>query len=109
MTTKKIVLAPQDTIELFEATAREFFRDVLDQNFNECLVTDESHLSDWSSCGMSDYLADKTASLEELYAAWDIWMLAELKARFELDYSTTAVPFVQLFRDIEVFKARRIQ
>ncbi len=109
MTKQKIVLALQDTIELFEATAREFFRDILDQNFDECLVTDESYLSDWSSCGMPDAEADTAGSLKDLYAAWDLWVLAEIKARFDLEYTTTALSLVQVFRDIESFKSRRVQ
>lgn len=104
---KDIELAPQDHVELYDDTARLFFRDVLDMDFDECLVTDESHLSDFSSCGMPDELADKTANLKELYAAWDVWVLGELRSRYGLDYPSTAVPLVALFRDIEQHLERR--
>jgi hypothetical protein len=62
MTEKKITVAPQDHVELYENTARRFFREVLDCNFDDCLITDESYLSDFSSCGMPDELADATSS-----------------------------------------------
>lgn len=104
---KDVKLAPQDHVELYEDTARVFFRDVLDMDFDECLVTDESRLSDFSSCGMPDELADKTTSLKELYAAWDVWALAELRSRYGLDYPSTAMPLVALFRDIEQHLVRR--
>ena len=38
--TKKVTLAEQDRIDLYEATATEFFRSVLDMDYSECLVTD---------------------------------------------------------------------
>lgn len=104
---KDIKLAPQDHVELYDDTARLFFREVLDMDFGECLVTDESRLSDFSSCGMPDELADTTTSLKELHAAWDVWALAELRSRYGLEYPSTSLPLVTLFRDIEQYLARR--
>lgn len=110
MTDKTVTFAAQDEIELYEVTARRFLRDVLDMDFDECLITDESYLSDFSSCGMPDELADQVkGGLKELYAAWDIWVLGELRSRFGLDYQTTAMPLVALFRDLEQFWARQVQ
>jgi phage/plasmid-associated DNA primase len=103
----KLVLAPQDHIELYEDTAREFFRDVLDLNYDECLVTDETHLSDFSSCGLPDDVPETEGGLKGLYAAWDKWVLAELKQRYDLDYATTAVPLLTVLHDVEAAKARR--
>lgn len=54
MEDKKVTFAAQDHIELYEETARRFFREVLDMDSTECLITDESYLSDFSSCGMPD-------------------------------------------------------
>jgi hypothetical protein len=104
---KGVKLASQAHIELYEQTARQFFRYVLDLDFGECLVTDESCLSDFSSCGIPDELADKATSLKELRAAWDAWVLAELRTRYGLDYPSTGIPLVALFRDIEHHLARR--
>lgn len=101
MEEKKVTFAPQDHIDLYEETARRFVREVLDMSSDECLLTDESYLSDFSSCGMPDELADKTSSLKELYAAWDVWVLGELKSRYGLEYASTAMPLLELFRDLE--------
>ena len=49
---KKVVLADQDRAELYYGTVREFFRKVLDMDYDECVVTDESRLGDFSSCGL---------------------------------------------------------
>jgi len=107
MTEKKITVAPQDHVDLYEHTARRFFREVLDYSFDDCLITDESWLSDFSSCGMPDELADATSSLKELYAAWDVWVLNELRTCYGLEYTTTAVPLLKVFHDLEAFWARQ--
>jgi uncharacterized protein YcaQ len=107
MIDKKTTVAPQDHVELYENTARRFFREVLDTSFDDCLITDESWLSDFSSCGMPDELADTTLSLKELYAAWDVWVLNELRTRYGLEYTTTAIPLLRVFGDIEAFWTRQ--
>ena len=107
MTEKKITVASQDHIELYESTARRFFREVLDYDFDDCLITDESTLSDFSSCGLPEELADTAPSLKALYAIWDEWVLNELRTRYALEYTTTAVPLLRVFCDIEAFWTRQ--
>ena len=48
---KKVVIAAQERIDDFQHTAIEFFRGVLGMDYCECIVTDESRLSDFASCG----------------------------------------------------------
>ncbi|MBE0593887.1 MAG: hypothetical protein IH616_15960 [Gemmatimonadales bacterium] len=107
MSGKTFEFAPQDHIELYEETARRFLREVLDLNANECAISDESHLSDFSSCGLPDGIAETAGSLDELYATWDAWVLGELKARYGLEYTTTAMPLLTLFRDLEQYWRQR--
>ena len=107
MTEKKITVAPQDQVELYEETARRFFREVLDYRFDDCLITDESWLRDFSSCGLPDELADTAPNLKALYAVWDVWVLNELRTRYGLEYTTTAVPLLNIFRDLEAFWTRQ--
>jgi hypothetical protein len=57
MAEKKVEFASQDHIELYEETARRFLCEVLDMDAGECILSDESHLSDFSSCGMPDEVA----------------------------------------------------
>ena len=109
MTTKRVTLADQDRIDLYEATATEFFRSVLDMDYGECLVTDESRLSDFSSCGMPDELADATTGLQELYAAWRVWVVPVIKDRYGLDDVVPSILLVDLFERIEQQGARRVQ
>ena len=51
---KKVVIAAQERIDDFECTAVEFFRAVLGMDYGECIVTDESRLSDFASCGLPE-------------------------------------------------------
>ena len=107
--TKKVTLADQDRIDLYEDTATEFFRSVLDMDCSDCLVTDESRLSDFSSCGMPDELADATTGLQELYAAWRVWVVPVIKDRYGLDDVVPSILLVDLFERIEQQGARRVQ
>lgn len=109
MVEKTVTFASQDHVDLYEETSRRFFREMLDMDAGECFITDESYLSDFSSCGMPDEVADKTATLAELYSAWDVWVLSELRSRYGLTYETTAVPLLALFRDLEEVWGRRQQ
>ena len=45
---KTVVIAAQERIDDFERTAAEFFRAVLGMDYSECIVTDESRLSDFA-------------------------------------------------------------
>lgn len=43
----KFVLAPTARIDRFQDFAREFFSEILETSFDDCLVTDESDLRDF--------------------------------------------------------------
>ncbi len=108
---KKIVLADQARIESYEDTAREFFRSVLDMDYDECVVTDESRLSDFSSCGLPDGLGDDAKGLKELYAVWDVWVVPVICERYGLatnEVSPTTLLF-DLFEKIERQRNRWLQ
>ncbi|MFN0303671.1 MAG: hypothetical protein ACKVQU_25325 [Burkholderiales bacterium] len=94
-------LAPQDRITAYAETAREFFRVVLDIDYDECLVTDESRLSDFASCGLPDEIADATVGLKTLYAAWDAWVTPVICERYKLFDVAPTVLLVDLFERIE--------
>jgi hypothetical protein len=97
---KTIILAPQERIEAYELTARAFFRDVLDMDYGECLTTDESRLSDFSSCGLPDDIADATQGLSELYSAWNAWVVPVIFRQYGLAVSPRIL-LVELFEQIE--------
>ena len=98
---KKVVIAAQERIDDFECTAVEFFRAVLGIDYGECIVTDESRLSDFASCGLPEDIADATQSLKALYAAWDGWVVPVICSRFGLADISTTILLVDLFELIE--------
>lgn len=108
---KKVVLAEEDRIESYEGTAREFFRSVLDMDYGACVVTDESRLSDFSSCGLPDSLGDEANGLKKLYAVWDAWVVPLICERYGLEANEMSpnILLVELFEKIEQQLRRRVQ
>ena len=98
---KKVEIGPQQRIDDFEQTACEFFRAVLGMDYRECIVTDESRLSDFSSCGMPEEIAGATQSLKELYSAWDAWVVPVNCCRYGLVNVPPTILLVDLFEQIE--------
>ena len=98
---KKVVIAPQERIDDFERTAVEFFRAVLGMDYGECIVTDESRLSDFASCGLPEDIADATQSLKALYSSWDVWVVPVICSRYGLADISPTILFVDLFDAIE--------
>ena len=105
---KKVVIAPQERIDDFEQTAVEFFRAVLGMDYGDCVVTDESRLSDFSSCGLPEDSADATQSLKELYSAWDAWVVPVVCRRYGLVNVSPAMLLVDLFEQIERQRLKQI-
>jgi hypothetical protein len=98
---KKVVIAAQERIDEFECTAVEFFRAVLGMDYGECIVTNESRLSDFASCGLPEDIADATQSLTALYSAWDAWVVSVICSRYRLVDISTTILLVDLFEQIE--------
>ena len=98
---KKVVIAAQERIDDFEHTAIEFFRAVLGMDYGECIVTDESRLSDFASCGLPEDIADTTQSLQALHSAWDAWVVPAICSRYGLADLSTTMLLVDLFDAIE--------
>ena len=98
--TKQLTVADRWEIEDYDAVAEEFFRSVLLVDYAECLVTDESLLSDFASCGLPEELAVGTATLDDLYAEWDCWVIPEIDQQYGIALVTTRVTLVSLFERI---------
>ena len=47
----KITVAPSDRIDALEFIAVKFFREILDEEFEDCLITDESDLRHFDDAG----------------------------------------------------------
>lgn len=90
MNKKKIILAPQERIEAVEELAPRFFEVVLERDYFECLITDESDLADFTEIG-----EDHREQLEE--------MLRRLEDHYLIDPrpvdSTRIVDLLEHLRD----------
>jgi len=98
---KKITFAETSNIEDYETVARKFLKDILDLDYDECFISDESWLSDFSSCGLPEDFDSDGMSLEKLYDAWDKCIVEKIKVAYgiELDISKK-VGLVELFEQI---------
>jgi len=108
---KKVLLASQDRIDAYESTAREFFQAILGRDYGDCVITDESRLSDLSSCGLPDELGEAAIGLKALYAAWDVWVVPVICERYGLSFGDVqpTVLLVELFEKMEEQQHRRLQ
>jgi hypothetical protein len=84
---KKLTFAPQSRIDAVEDLAPRFFAEVLDFNFHECLVTDESDLLDF---------ADVTGPADEQIEL----MLQRLEAHYRIDGRIGSTRIVDLLEHL---------
>ena len=84
---KRISLAETCNIDDYENIARPFLKDVLHINYDECFISDESRLSDFSSCGLPDDL-DIKGTLEELYDFWDEFIIKRIESMYGIKVPT---------------------
>jgi len=93
-------VAEQDAIDRLQATAAEFFDAILGLNLAECMVTDLSWLSDFSSCGLPRDMVTKEMRLPEVYAVWDEWVKKAIVVRYGVVLKTTKLPLTDIFEQI---------
>jgi hypothetical protein len=96
---KKIELAPQDEIDLYESIARTFLQEILEVELSECLITDESNLSDFTWCGYPELESDDD-TVDEPDSVWDAWVVANICQRYRIEPFETNIRLVELFRRI---------
>jgi hypothetical protein len=63
---KKIVVAPQDYVTLFEEISEEFMRTIFNLEPGDCLITDESSLHDFTGVGEAD-MAEIQQKIQEAF------------------------------------------
>lgn len=90
---KTIVMADVDIITQYDDIAREFLKKVFDQELDECLISDESCLSDFSTCCIpDDYEPPAGLSRQErfnhLYKTGNAEMIKVIKEIYGIDVST---------------------
>lgn len=99
-----IVIADQDVIDQFDDIGAEFFDTVLGLTYSECLVTDESRLSDFAFSGLPDDDSSKDDDLNTLYDKWDAWVIEKIASQYGLRLEKTGVTLVQLFEQIRLIQ-----
>lgn len=94
MTTSLHELAPceQFQIEEYEAIAADFLRNILVLNPEECFLSDESDLDDFSLMG-------RTLDTGEL--PWEGFIIGRIFERYGVELATTRINVVTLFSLIE--------
>jgi hypothetical protein len=98
----------QEQIDAYEETARRFLREVFDMDFESCLLTDLSQLSDFAGTGLPPERASGAQSLAALYDAWDAWVTDTIQTRYRLEQVSPRIHLVELFARIEERAAQQV-
>lgn len=96
---KNLIMCDGTEIQNHEDTAADFFTRILDLDFDSVLVSDESQLSDFSTCGLPDEIEADT--LPAIYNAWDEWVIKEIKIEYGIKIESTSIKLNELFSLIE--------
>lgn len=94
MKDKTIIMSPTDVIDEYDDIAREFLKSVFDIDFDECLISNESMLSDFSGCCLPeeyDFPAGLTRQerFNHLYGIGDAETVRVIKEKYNIDVNTT--------------------
>jgi len=92
----RVEFAGDEEISQYEDIAEGFLGVVLD--LDRWFISDESSLSDFSTCGLPEGEYD---SLEAARAAWDEWIVTEIKKKYGIKINSTAILLLDLFKLIE--------
>jgi len=101
-----IEICEQDHIDDYAPEAREFFCHILGKDFDACLVTDESSLSDFSFSGVPEGVIPEQGTLQECYRAWDNWVLSAISRRYGIEDIKTRIRLLALFDRIRRDRSR---
>ena len=78
----RVVMAASTNIDDYEDIARAFLRDVLEIDYNECFISDESSLSDFSTCGLPEGSTTDEMSYDEVRAVWRKYVVAKMEEQY---------------------------
>jgi hypothetical protein len=88
----RIVMADTDEVDCYEDIAVDFLKQIFNIDYDECFISDESALSDFSACAMDDeqsQMFGEGHTLKELYAYTDKIMIAKINAIYGVDVRAT--------------------
>jgi hypothetical protein len=95
----EFAICEQFQIEEYEAIAADFVQHILGLTPENCCLTDESDLDDFS-------LMSSTLDAEEL--SWDETIIKRIAERYGVELTTTRINFLALFAMIERARIRVI-
>lgn len=90
--------ADWDKIQDFEDVSDAFIRGILDLDPDKTFISNESRLSDFSGCGLSDFDSE---TLEDFYNPWDEWVITEIEHTYGFKLTSTNILLVDLFTKIQ--------
>jgi len=85
---RKIEIAETSILNELEDLAQEFMMNIFDLNLDECLITDESTLSDFSSCNISDMYGNNI-SYQDLIKLGDDFTIHLIDIMYDIDVKIT--------------------
>ena len=85
---RKIEIAETSNLDELEDLAQEFMMNIFELNLNECLVTDESTLSDFSTCNISD-MHGNDISYQDLIKLGDDFTIHLIDVIYNIDVKIT--------------------
>lgn len=92
----------QDVIDSMTNISEPFFEHILDLSLSQCLLTDESELSDFAGSGAPVEMLEGCASLRDFNKKWDAFVLSRIEARYGIELKTTKVKLIELFERIRL-------
>lgn len=106
----KIILGSQDRIDAYAATGRVFLPEFLGHEWDSCLLTDESSLSDFvGSGGVPENLPVEDSTYPAYSRAWGAWILPRINAKYGLNVTDRHIYLVDLFALIEASTTANIR
>lgn len=91
----------QDLVNQYDHVAEPFFSKVLGMDFGDCIITDESELSDFTMTNLPDEAVPPQATHCEVRQIWDSYVTRRIQECFGIEVSSTVIRLVDLFQSIE--------
>lgn len=101
---KPIVISEQDVIEQYTNIAIDFFSNILGMDYLECLVTDESDLSDFGLCGLDEEeskTVDEMNDYSRILKFWDETILRKINNKYPIYLEKTTIKLIKIFEAIK--------
>lgn len=120
MADSTITYAAQELILDYDTVATHFMKTIFDMNYHTMALSDESWLSDFTGCGLTDedfkcisnlynhsdktgmkYTSSKKLYYKIQYNFWSDWVKAQIKNVYNLDVIVLNEPIYTLFETIK--------